>query len=86
MSGKLLFPPEIRSRSIVLRTLPDQELEGEEIYLLTLVSVTGEAEISPVARNAEVVLIKCQEITNKAQICSRFSGFLKLLLYNILEV
>ena len=54
MSGRLVFSPGIRSRSIVLRSLPDQLLEGEEVYDLNLVSATGGAEISPVAGKAKV--------------------------------
>jgi len=55
-SGKLVFPPDVRSRSIVMRTLPDQIVEGEEKFSVALKSVTGGAEISPVASIAEVLL------------------------------
>lgn len=58
MSGRLIFPPGVRSQLIVLRTLPDQELEGEETYQVKLVSATGKAEISPVAKTAKVILSK----------------------------
>ena len=54
MSGRLTFPSGIRSRSIILRSIPDQELEGVEIYNLNLITATGGAEISPVAREAKV--------------------------------
>jgi len=54
VSGRLMFSSGTRSRSIVLRSIPDQELEGEEIYSLKLITATGGAEISPVARKAKV--------------------------------
>ena len=54
VSGNLLFPAKTRSKSIILRSLPDQQLEGEESFNIRLIAATGGAEISPVAGNAKV--------------------------------
>lgn len=53
-SGELHFASGDRLKTIVFRTLPDQILEGAETYSVELVSATGGAEISPVARIAKV--------------------------------
>lgn len=55
MSGKLHFSAGERTKSIVLRSLPDQILEGAETYAVTLSSATGGAEISPIAGIAKVI-------------------------------
>ncbi|XP_039258016.2 adhesion G-protein coupled receptor V1-like isoform X1 [Styela clava] len=60
MLGKLHFSINERRKRIVLRTLPDQILEGDESYAVKLVSATGGAEISPVAGNA-IVTIKADQ-------------------------
>ncbi|CAK8694047.1 unnamed protein product [Clavelina lepadiformis] len=56
VSGNLLFPAKTRSKSIILRSLPDQQLEGEESFNIRLIAATGGAEISPVAGNAKVII------------------------------
>lgn len=54
LSGQLNFEAGQRMKSIILRALPDQILEGNEDYTITLNSATGGAEISPIAGKAVV--------------------------------
>lgn len=44
-------------KTITLRTKPDNILEGEERYTVSLVSATNNAEISPTEGDATVIIL-----------------------------
>ena len=49
ISGTLRFKPKDLTKNISIHTIPDNILEGREIFKLTITHVTGDAEVSPSA-------------------------------------
>ncbi|XP_022110249.1 G-protein coupled receptor 98-like isoform X2 [Acanthaster planci] len=54
--GSLTFQEGATRRTLTLRAVEDSELEGEERYTVTILSVTDDAEISPVHGTTTIVI------------------------------
>ncbi|XP_078413685.1 adhesion G-protein coupled receptor V1 [Cetorhinus maximus] len=57
LSGTLSFNQTENKKTLVLRIYPDAVLEGEEQYMIQLVSATNDAEISPVYGSATIIIL-----------------------------
>ena len=57
ISGTLRFKPKDLTKNISIHTIPDNILEGREIFKLTITHVTGDAEVSPSADHCFVCFL-----------------------------
>ncbi|XP_067838274.1 adhesion G-protein coupled receptor V1 [Heptranchias perlo] len=57
LAGTLSFNQTETKKTLVLRIYPDALLEGEERYMIQLVSATNNAEISPVCGSATIIIL-----------------------------
>ncbi|XP_067885769.1 adhesion G-protein coupled receptor V1 [Heterodontus francisci] len=57
LAGTLSFNQTETKKTLVLRIYPDAFLEGEEHYMIRLVSATNTAEISPVYGSATIIIL-----------------------------
>ncbi|XP_070543508.1 adhesion G-protein coupled receptor V1-like isoform X2 [Ptychodera flava] len=55
--GTLIFSAGVTQQFIRLRAVADEILEGEERFSLDIISVTNDADISPVFRHATIVIL-----------------------------
>ncbi|XP_059825311.1 adhesion G-protein coupled receptor V1 [Hypanus sabinus] len=57
LSGTLTFSQTETTKTLVLRIYPDHLLEGDERYVIRLISASNNAEISPVNGSATVIIL-----------------------------
>ncbi|XP_077988560.1 adhesion G-protein coupled receptor V1-like [Glandiceps talaboti] len=57
LSGTLTFASGVTQQLLRLRTLPDEILEGEERFSLDIISVSNDADISPLYGHATIVIL-----------------------------
>ncbi|XP_051876623.1 adhesion G-protein coupled receptor V1 [Pristis pectinata] len=57
LSGALMFNQTETTKTLVLHIYPDALLEGEEQYMIRLISASNNAEISPVHGSATIIIL-----------------------------
>ena len=62
MSGAIRFEPKALTKNISIHTIPDNYLEGKELYKLMITYATGDAEVSPSANHCFVCLFKRNQL------------------------
>nr|XP_006812422.1 PREDICTED: G protein coupled receptor 98-like protein isoform X1 [Saccoglossus kowalevskii] len=76
LQGTLTFAPGVTQQSLTLRTLPDNILEGEERFSLDIISVSNDADISPVYGHATVVILPNQGAAGIVSVLPQYRNIL----------